>query len=78
MLRQTLTDLLKSIRPEADFGRSRDFIADGMLDSFDMIALVAALDAHYRISVEGVDIVPEHFQSLDSIAALLRKYQVTA
>jgi acyl carrier protein len=78
VFRQTLTDLLKSIRPEADFATSHDFIADGMLDSFDMITLVAALDAHYRISIEGVDIVPEHFQSLDSISALLRKYQVTA
>ena len=68
-----LAELLKGIRPEVDFTESRDFIADGLLDSFDMVTLVATLDKTYGISIAGVDIVPEHFQNLDTIAALLRK-----
>jgi hypothetical protein len=28
------------------------------------------------VSIEGVDIVPQNFQNLDAIAALLRKYRV--
>lgn len=71
-----LAELLKGIRPEFDFTVSRDFIADGMLDSFDVVTLVATLDKTYGISIDGVDIVPEHFQNLDTIAALLRKYGV--
>ena len=71
-----LAELLQGIRPEFDFTTSRDFLADGMLDSFDMVTLVAALDKTYGISIAGVDIVPEHFQNLDAIAALLRKYGV--
>ena len=77
MAPSALVGLLSGIRPEADFTESQDFIADGMLDSFDVIALVAALDAHYGISIDGVDIVPEHFHSLHSIVALLHKYRVT-
>jgi acyl carrier protein len=73
---KTLAGLLSEIRPEFDFTASRDFLADGMLDSFDMIALVAALDETHDISIDGVDILPEHFQNLDTIAALLRKYGV--
>jgi acyl carrier protein len=71
-----LAELLKGIRPEFDFTLSRDFIADGMLDSFDVVTLVATIDKTFGISIEGVDIVPEHFQNLDTIAALLRKYGV--
>ncbi|MCX6924697.1 MAG: acyl carrier protein [Verrucomicrobia bacterium] len=71
-----LAELLKGIRPEFDFTASRDFIADGLLDSFDMVMLVATLDKTYGISIAGVDIVPEHFQNLDTIVALLRKYGV--
>jgi len=71
-----LPELLKGIRPEFDFTVSHDFIADGMLDSFDMVTLVATLDKTYGISIDGVDIVPEHFQNLDTIAVLLRKYGV--
>ena len=71
-----LAELLKSIRPEFDFTLSSDFVADGMLDSLDVVTLVATLDKTYGISIDGVDIVPEHFQNLDTLAALLRKYGV--
>jgi acyl carrier protein len=68
-----ITDILKEIRPEFDFAASNDFMADGMLDSFDMVTLVAALDKNYGISIPGTDIVPENFQNLGTIEALLRK-----
>jgi acyl carrier protein len=70
---KSLTEILKEIRPEFDFTASTDFMADGMLDSFDMVTLVAALDKNYGISIEGTDIVPEHFQNLQTIETLLRK-----
>ena len=68
-----LLDILQSIRPEADFSASQDFLADGLLDSFDLITLVAALDKEHGISIPGADIVPENFQNQAAIAALLRK-----
>ena len=70
---KSLPQILKEIRPEFDFTASNDFMADGMLDSFDMVTLVAALDKNFGISIEGTDIVPEHFQNLQTIEALLRK-----
>jgi acyl carrier protein len=73
---RSLAELLKGIRPEADFTASQDFMADGMLDSFDMVTLVATLDETFGISISGVDIVPGHFRNLDSIAALLHSYGV--
>jgi acyl carrier protein len=68
-----LSDILHSIRPEVDFTLSSHFIEDGLLDSFDMVTLVATLDKTYGISIDGVDIVPENFQNIETIAALLRK-----
>jgi len=68
-----LPDVLKEIRPEFDFTTSDDFISDGMLDSFDMVALVAALDKNYGISIQGTDILPENFKNLQTIEALLRQ-----
>jgi acyl carrier protein len=70
---KSLPDILKEIRPEFDFAVSNDFIADGMLDSFDMVTLVATLDKIYGISIQGTDIVPENFKNLKTIAALLRQ-----
>ncbi|MGA2281538.1 MAG: acyl carrier protein [Verrucomicrobiota bacterium] len=70
---KNITDILKEIRPEFDFTTSTDFMADGMLDSFDMVTLVATLDKTYGISINGVDIVPENFRNLETITALLRR-----
>ena len=68
-----LPEILKEIRPEFDFTASNSFMEDGMLDSFDMVTLVSTLDKTYGISIQGTDIVPENFQSLQTIEALLRK-----
>ncbi len=70
---KSLPEILKDIRPEFDFSASNDFIADGMLDSFDMVTLVATLDKTYGISIQGTDIVPENFKNLQTIEALLRQ-----
>lgn len=75
---KAVADILKEIRPEFDFNTSSDFMADGMLDSFDMVTLVATLDKTYGISIPGTDIVPENFQNLQTIEALLRKCGVPA
>lgn len=68
-----LIAILKTVRPELDFSQSKDFIGDGLLDSFDVVALVAALDKHFGISIPGVDIVPENLKNLEAIEVLLRK-----
>ena len=70
---KSVVEILKEIRPEFDFTTSDDFIGDGMLDSFDMVTLVATLDKTYGISIRGTDIVPENFQNLKTIEALLRQ-----
>ena len=68
-----ILSILAGIRPEFDFTRSADFIEDGMLDSFDIAALVVELDETYAISIDGIDIVPENFANLEAIKSLLVK-----
>jgi len=70
---KSVIEILKEIRPEFDFSTSEDFIVDGMLDSFDVVTLVATLDKNYRISIAGTDIVPENFRNLKTITELLVK-----
>lgn len=69
-----IISILTEIRPEFDFTCDGvDFIEDGMLDSFDLVTLVSDLDNTFGISIDGVDIIPENFSSVDAIAALLKK-----
>ncbi len=71
-----LIEILKQVRPESDFEHSSDYLAEGLLDSFDIVALVAALDRHYNISIDGVEIIPDNFNSLTAIQKLLAAYGV--
>lgn len=71
---ERLRNLLQEIRPEIDFDKVSDFIQAGILDSFDIVMLVSAIDEAYNISIGGVDIVPENFADLESIRKLVLKY----
>lgn len=70
---KTVLGILSEIRPEFDFTENRDFIKEGMLDSFDIIALVSSLEQEFSIRIDGTDIVPENFASLDAIEKLVRR-----
>lgn len=70
---KSIAEILKEIRPEFDFTASQDFISDGMLDSFDIVTLVAALDKNFGVSIPGTEILPENFMSISTIETLLRK-----
>lgn len=65
--------ILHEIRPEFDFEQAGDFITGGMLDSYDMVLLVTELESGFGITIDGMDIVPENFNSLDSIVRLLQR-----
>jgi acyl carrier protein len=72
-MKNQIIEILNGIRPEFEFGLETNFISQGMLDSFDLITLVTELDEAFGISIDGTDILPENFESIDSIEALLIK-----
>lgn len=72
-MKEKVLEILSNIRPEFDFSDNVNFIEEGMLDSFDVVTLVADLDSTFGISIDGVDIVPENFSSIESIINLLLK-----
>ena len=68
-----IAGMLIELKPEVNFGESDDFIMDGLLDSFDIISLTSMIEEKYGIAVDGLDIVPENFCSVEAIAELVRK-----
>ena len=72
--KEQIIRILTELRPEFDFTQEGvDFFEEGMLDSFDLVVLVSELDQAFGISIDGLDILPEHFSSVDAIDALLAK-----
>ncbi len=65
--------ILSGLRPEFDFTQKVDFIEEGMLDSFDIISLISELDNAFGIIINGEDVIPENFSSVEAISGLLKR-----
>lgn len=72
-MREKILSILNGLRPEYDFSESTDFIEDGMLDSFDVVSLVSELEENFGIMIDGENIVPENFSSVEAIESLIEK-----
>ena len=72
-MKQDIIDILTELRPEFDFSQEIDFYKEGMLDSFDIVALVTTLEEKYKILIDGIDVLPENFSSIEKIESLIRK-----
>jgi acyl carrier protein len=68
-----IIDILKDIRPEVDFEASQNLVSEGLIDSFDLVMLVSELDKAFCVSIPGEAIIPENFESVETIQALLKK-----
>jgi acyl carrier protein len=73
MKKDKIVDILTELRPEFDFSEQVNFIEEGMLDSFDIVSLVDELENQFNIKINGVDVIPENFSSINSIISLLDK-----
>jgi acyl carrier protein len=71
-MKEQILKILSEIRPEMDYTNDCNFIENGMLDSLDIIRLVAELDDLFGISINGADIIPENFKGLNEIENLIK------
>lgn len=73
-MKEKVIKILAELRPEFDFSEDGlNFIEEGMLDSFDVVSLVDSLESEFGIKIDGIDIVPENFSTLENIIDLLKK-----
>lgn len=72
-MKEEIIAILSDLRPEFDFSENVNFIEEGMLDSFDIVSLVDELETNFGIKIQGVDVIPENFSTLDNIVTLLKK-----
>lgn len=70
-----LMQILEELRPDVDFENEKQLIADGILESFDILALVGELNEEFDIEIKPNDLVPENFNSAEAMYALITKLQ---
>jgi len=72
---EELMEILEELRPDVDFENETGLIANGILDSFDIVSLVTELNDAYDIEIKPNYLVPENFNSAQAILELVEKLQ---
>ena len=70
-----LMEILQELRPDVDFENETALITDGILDSFDIVALVGELNDAFDIEIKPNNLVPDNFNSAKAMMALIEKLQ---
>ncbi len=64
---EKLLNILKSIKPGVDFENSENMIEEGLIDSFDIVTIIAKINEEYDIEFEVSEIVPENFATVKTL-----------
>lgn len=73
-MREQVLEILLDVVPDVDFENEVDLVADKIIDSFAVVAMVNELNDELDIDIPSREILPENFYSLDTIVALVEKY----
>lgn len=70
-MKEQLLKILSAHRPDVDFENETALVTDGILDSFDIVSLVAELNSEFDIIIGVDDLEPENFDTVDAMAELI-------
>ncbi len=74
-IRETLLEVLTDLHPDVDFTTEKGLADKKIIDSFDIVTLIAKIDDEFDVAISADKIVPENFNSLDALAALVKQLQ---
>ena len=70
-----LIQILEEVCPGIDFDQETALIDDGILDSLDIVTITAEIMEAFQIKLNVADLIPENFNSVDQIWALIESKQ---
>jgi acyl carrier protein len=72
-IKEQVMSILKEIKPTKDLSEVTDIIDGAYLDSFELMSLIANLGDTFGIEIDVDEIMPENFNSVDAITAMVER-----
>lgn len=70
-IRSAILEILEELHPDQEFEGINTLVTDKVLDSFDIITLISEINDTFDVVVSADKIVPENFNSVDALCALV-------
>ena len=70
---EALLNILSEIHPEVDFETEEHLIDNKILDSFDIVTIVAEIDSEFDVQIPAVELTPDNFNSAKALYALVER-----
>ncbi len=67
----TILEMLGELHEDVDFEACDTLVDDGILDSFDIVTLIAQISDEFDVQITANHITPENFNSAEAIWALV-------
>jgi acyl carrier protein len=55
------------------FADDESFLGSGIIDSLGVMQLVSFIETEFSVKVQDADLVPEHFDSVERVAAFIER-----
>ena len=65
--------VLEEVKPGIDYAKEEALVSNEILTSFDLVMLIALLNEKFKVNITVVDLIPENFENVQSIANLINK-----
>ena len=72
---EQLLHILNELHPDIDFTTRERLIDDMILDSFDIVTLIAEIGEEFDVTITADKIVPANFNSAKALYALIQELQ---
>ena len=70
-IRESIVDVLQELHEDIDFETEEQLVDDKILDSFDLVTLVAELGEEFDIEITAKDFVEENFNSVERLTNMV-------
>jgi len=71
-MRERLLEILTETCPGVDFEGETALIDDGLLESLDIVTIVAEIMDEFDVELSVEDLIPENFNSVDAMLQLIQ------
>lgn len=70
---EKLVEILTELHDDVDYYTEEGLVDNGILDSLDIVAIIAEVDSELGVRIPPEEIIPENFNSAQALWALISK-----